>query len=328
LKESVSKKGEENVEINKNIQSPNLDQLSPEGRNIYFKQHEFKPQYDSIIAELTQLANIENNEESSHIIAQKKKDLAEVINRFEEEIMDVKDAASNYIDNLLLQDLTAIDSAYERLYRKIINDIRKINNNTRNRTVVFDVLGSYNVDNKRGLFEQFGKKSPYISGKANLDWENDKWTITSPGSTLLFRDVDPGDRMITFPVMIHPAVPQDQYVTLFSFEPLVDYYTIQAVPTGPYDGEPLYYLAEIMVNGDLCSFKGLLKSTSRKSVFIADYGISYDLPFYFEVSYDNNQNRVFFSFKYDETIQKYTSILKFDVSIHLLVGKDLEIGWW
>jgi hypothetical protein len=190
--------------------------------------------------------------------------------------------------------------------------------NIRNRTQTYNVPSSYENEIKDWIYERFGKKSPYVLG-LNDAGGDDKWTICSPNSSILLRDMDTGDRMITFPFVLDPNISQDTYIRLFSFSPLQNK-----------NGEPAF-LAELNISGDLYAFKGYLKSGTidrkgkRGGVFVSDYAVSYEIPFSFKVIYDDETNKAAFLFKYDPTPNKFTTVVKLDFSIHLLVGKELMI---
>jgi hypothetical protein len=131
--------------------------------------------------------------------------------------------------------------------------------------------------------------------------------------------MDMGDRMVAFPFILDPAISQDTLVKIFSFTPLKD------VNNNP------VFLSELFINGDLYAFKGYLKSEdidrkgSRGAVFVSNYAVSYELPFVFKVAYDDEKNEVMFLFKYIEQPTKFTSIIKLDISVHLLIGNELII---
>jgi hypothetical protein len=302
-------------EINKDMQTPGIDQIRPSGRSIYYKEHEFKPEYQIIIAELEAL--IDDSEGSSSIIVTKRKEIIEALSSHTGKMNDVSMVSETKI-RFILDELINVDSAYERLYRKILADIESINTNIRNRTQTYNVSSSYGTALKDWIYDRFGRKSPYALGLTD-GGENDKWTIRNPNSSILLRDMDIGDRMITFPFVLDPNIAQDTYIKLFSFSPLQKT-----------NGDPIF-LAELIISGDLYTFKGYLKSEDidrsgkRGAVFISDYAVSYEIPFSFRVAYDENINKVAFLFRYDNTPNKFTTVIKLDFSIHLLVGRELII---
>jgi hypothetical protein len=302
-------------EINKDMQTPGIDQIRPSGRSIYYKEHEFKPEYQIIIAELEAL--IDDSEGSSSIIVAKRKEIIEALSNHTGKVNDVSMVAQTKI-GFIIDELINVDSAYERLYRKILADIESINTNIRNRTQTYNVPSSYNSAIKDWIYDRFGEKSPYVLGLTDAG-ENDKWTIRNPNSSILLRDMDTGDRMITFPFVLDPNISQDTYIKLFSFSP------IQKA-----NGDPVF-LAELIISGDLYTFKGYLKSENidrsgkKGAVFVSDYAVSYEIPFSFRVVYDKEINKVAFLFKYDSTPNKFTTVVKLDFSIHFLVGRELII---
>jgi hypothetical protein len=301
-------------EINENMQTPGMDQVNPDARKIFYKEHEFRPEYTQIIAELDALLDESSN--SPSIIKVKQNEILALLQDHGSQKTDVVMVINDKIERIL-EELINIDSAYERLYQKIYNDIHVINNNILNHTKIYDVPLSYYNDLKNDVFALFGKKSPYVEGKADGS-AGDKWTIKSPGQVVL-RDKDMGDRMITFPVIIDPAIGQDAYIKLFSFKPIKNI-----------KNEPVF-LAELIISGDLYAFKGYLKSETvsrsgkRAAVFDAEYALSHELPFSLKIVYDEDLNEAACLFKYDPTVDKFTSIIKLNLSIHLLVGRALHI---
>jgi hypothetical protein len=301
-------------EIQDQMQTPGIDQVQKEGRKIFYKEHEFRPEYTLIIAELDAL--IHDGEGSTSVLKAKRDEIVALIQDHGSQKDDVLMVVNDKIDKML-QELAAIDSAYERLFQKIHNDIIAINHNILNHTHIYDVPLAYYLEMKGKVASLIGNISPYTSGKANGS-SDDKWTVKAPG-TVALRDKDRGDRMITFPVMIDPAIAQDEPLKLFSFHPLRNA-----------EGTPVF-LADFTISGDLYAFKGYLKSETidrtgkRGAVFDAEYALSHDLPFSFKIVYDEEANELACLFRYDTTPDKFTSIIKLTVSVHLLVGKNLVI---
>jgi hypothetical protein len=302
-------------EVNENMQTPRLSQISPAGRKIYYKEHEFRDELLKIIAELDAL--LDSGENSSSIIAIKQREIIDLLEAHTASTGDLILISESKI-KLILSELINVDSAHERLYQKILADILLINANIKNRTRVYDVTLSYNTSLKDHTYKSFAYKSPYKTGLVDGS-SNDKWTIRNPSSLVMLRDMDIGDRMVSFPFILDPAISQDDLVKIFSFTPLKDG-----------NGSPVF-LAELVINGDLYAFKGYLKSEdldrkgSRGAVFVSSYAISYELPFVFKVAYDEENNKVIFLFKYVEESTKFTSIIKLDISVHLLIGNELNI---
>jgi hypothetical protein len=303
------------AEINENMQTPNIDQLNKDARDIFYKEHEFKDTFSTIIATLNGI--LDESEGSESDIKRKKKEVTDALIAHTSGMNDVTVETTNKIA-LLLEELRNVDSAHERIYHKILSDIRIINANIENRINTYDIAASYYTDLKNSIFKTFGGKSPYKEGL--IGGENDKWTVKAPGSTVLLRDADTHDRMVSFPVVIDPNISQDTYIKLASFNPL----------RRKGDDSPVF-LAEIIISGGLYSFKGYLESADidragkRGAVFDAEYGISLEIPFSFKVVYEQESNTVAILFKYEVTPSKFTSIIKLDFSIHLLAGKNLVI---
>jgi hypothetical protein len=303
------------AEINKNMQIPSIEQIQKPGRDIYYKEHEFLPDYAVIIAELNELLK-PDDDVSPSIIALKRKEIKEILDSHDRETLDSLMVMNDKMQ-LLLNELINIDSAYERLYQKIYNDIEIININIINHIQAYNVPKNYYTEMRNKIFDIYRKKSAYITGEANGD-TNDLWSIKAPG-VIQLRDVDVSDRMITFPINIGPAISQDTYVKLFSLKPLLN---IKSDPA---------FLAELIISGDLYTFKGYLKSEDidktgkRGAIFDAEYALSHELPFSFKIVYDKDSNDLACLFKYDNTPNKFTSIIQLEFSIHLLVGRNLYI---
>jgi hypothetical protein len=296
---------------NNNVQ--HIDQLKKDSRQIFYKEHEFKDALSNIIGVLTNI--LDDSEESSSIIKSKKDEIALALSEHISELSVVGSEMDDAI-NHVLDDLIEVDSAYERIYNKILSDIRLINTNIENRILTYDITSSYYTELKDKIFDTFKHKSPFKEGLILND--NNKWTIKNP-SIVSLRDMDTSDRMVSFPIIIDPNIPQTSYIKLLTFNPLKRN-----------DNNPVF-LAELIISGNLYSFKGYLESADmnrsekRGAIFIADYGISQDTPFSIKVVYDEEINVVALLFKYDETITGFTSIIKLDCSIHLLVGRGLVI---
>jgi hypothetical protein len=301
-------------EIHENMQTPNIDQLKKEARNIFYKEHEFKERLSTIISTLNSI--LDESENSGSDIKRKRDQIAALLVEHLSGMNDVATEANNKIA-LILEGLIGVDSAYERMYQKILSDIKLINSNIENRLNTYDIPSSYYNEMKNYTFDAFAKKSPY---KALPEGDANKWTIKNPSSIVLLRDMDTSDRMISFPVIIDPNIGQSVYIKVASFTPL----------KRPSDNSPVF-LAEVLMSGGLYSFKGYLESANinrkgeRGAVFNADYAVSFDIPFCFKVVYDDESNEVAILFKYDETSNNFTSIVRLDCSIHLLVGKNLII---
>jgi hypothetical protein len=303
-------------EINENMQTPGIDQIEKESRDIFYKEHEFKDKLASIIATLNGILDESENSESD--IKRKKDEVGVALSSHTDGMNDVTLETQNKI-NLILEELINVDSAHERLYQKILSDIKMINNDIENRIEIYDITSSYYNEIKNKVIELFGKKSPYKEGL--IGGPKDEWTIKSPSSIVQMRDADPADRMVTFPIIIDPAMSQDKYIILTSFTPIKK----------ASDDSPVF-LSEIIISGNLYSFKGYLESADidragkRGAVFYAEYGISFEIPFSFKAVYDEENNKVSILFKYDKKDNNFTSIIRLDFSIHLLVGSGLVIN--
>jgi hypothetical protein len=303
-------------DINDNVKTPSIDQLSKDSRNIYYKEHEFENKLQAIKNEVDALLDkSENTTSILYILLREVKDL--LFNPHEDLKNEIIYYVFYYIE-LIINHLIEVDSAYERIYQKILADIEIINNNLRDRVKIYDVPSSYAAEMKRIITEIFGYKSPYVKKRNDLS-PNDVWTVKNRNAVMLLRDMDMGSRMETFPIVLDPHISQKEYVKLFSFTPNINV-----------QNEPIF-LAELIINGDLYAFKGYLKSETldrngkRGAVFDAEYGVSFELPLSFKVFYDDDNNKIIVLFKYDETPDKLITVLKMDFSIHLLVGSDLVI---
>jgi hypothetical protein len=301
------------ADIIKNMQTPSIDQLSKPSREIFYKEHEFQPDIAVILQELDTLLNEESG--SSSIITQEKNETALLLSRQIAKVNEVSSEVSEKIA-LLLEKLIEIDSIYELLYNKISDTIRALNVNLHNKTQIYDIPSSYFSKLKNAVIDRYGRKSPYNEHKTSaLDMGN-RWSIRNPHSIIMLRDVNPSCCFRTYPAVIDPAIPQASYIKIASFTPLVN-------------GAAPVFLAELIISGDSYAFKGYIKSAfidkhgNRGAVFDAEYAVSYEVPFSFKVIYDNELNKIMILYKLDEIAGSYTSIVKLDFSINVLVGKDL-----
>jgi hypothetical protein len=303
-------------DINNNAKTPSIDQLSKDARSIYYKEHEFDKQLQEIILEVDHL--MDNTDGTTSPLYLIYRDVKNILDTTHEDLKDEIVYYTLYYIDLIIKHLIEVDSAYERLYRKILADIELINANLRDRVRYYDIPSAYYNEMKLKIADIFGRHSPYLSGKNDASL-NDVWTVKNRNSVIMLRDADIGNRMSTFPIVIDPNVSQEEYINLFSFSPL----------QGP-DGE-VSYLAEIIVSGDFYAFKGYLKSEvinregERRAIFDAEYGISFDIPFSFKVVLDEDTNRIIVLYKYEETPDKLVTVSKMDFSVQLLVGNNLII---
>lgn len=311
-----------NNNANTQSQFPNIDQLNKSERGMFIKEHEFEASLKTMLSELDSLLDTSSSSESA-IEGQSAKVQAELnilIGRIESEIVSL---VERYIEQIS-EEIDQVESAYERLYSKIYSIIQSVNVNIQNRTTTYDIVMSYKLRILDEIEALFGKKSPYSDGRSSQD--NEKYSIQSTGSIIRLRDVDEGISWRSFPVIIDPNITQDKVVKICEFTPVSNGTSIPA------------FLAEVIVSGDLFAFKGILKSVTqdrnarfnkeqnRSAEFVADYFINQDLPFAIKVLYDEARNKVAVALKYDETDDGFTSIIKFDFSINLLVGSNIEFA--
>jgi hypothetical protein len=265
------------------------------------------------LQELDALLNEESG--SSSIIFQKRNEIAELLN---EQINKVNDVSSEVLEKitLLLEKLIEIDSIYEQLYNKILDAIRVLNVNLHNKTQIYDIPSSYFTMLKNAIIDRYGRKSPYKENKANTLDMNNCWSIRNPHSVIMMRDVNPSCCFYTYPVIINPKISANSYIKIVEFTPIL------------HNDDPVF-LAEVIISGDLYAFKGYIKSITsdkygkRGAIFDAEYAVSYEVPFSFKVIYDDTLNKIIILYKFDEIERSFTSIIKFDFSINVLVGKDL-----
>ena len=225
------------------------------------------------------------------------------------------------------EQIVSVQGAYERLYAKILADIKAININIENRTSVFNSVESYKDRLDYKLYEMIGKTSPLQDGRSNADdIENNKYLVPA-NSMILLRDTDNSD-FITFPIVIQPNITDDngnnvmqkKYVKLFEFTPIQNGTDIPS------------FVFELVLSGELFAFKGIVASGpkgpngERGVNFDADYFTNKDLPYSFKTLYDKDRNKIAVVFKFDETTDNFTSIVKFDCSVNLLLGSELKFS--
>ena len=306
--------------LNTQSQFPNIDQLNKSERGMFIKEHEFEVSLQTMVSELNSLLDTSSSSESA-IESQSSKvqsELNVLVGRIESEIVSL---VERYIEQIK-DEIDQVEAAYERLYSKIYNIIQSINVNIQNRTTTYDIVMSYKLRILDEIEALFGKTSPYSDGRSRL--ENETYSVQSSDSLIRLRDVDEGIAWRSYPVIIDPNITQSKVVKICEFTPIANGKSIPA------------FLAEVIVSGDLFAFKGILKSVTqdrdarfsdeenRSAEFVADYFINQDLPFALKVLYDESRNKVAIALKYDETDDGFTSIIKFDFSINLLVGTGLE----
>lgn len=315
--------------INSQAQFPNIDQLSSNERGMYMKEHEFEASLTTMISELDSLLDVSSSSESAikNNSSKVQSELNVLIGRIESEIVSL---VERYIEQIREEE-SQVEAAYERLYSKIYNIIQSVNVNIQNRTTTYDIVMSYKLRILDEIEAMFGKTSPYSDGRSISS--DERYSIQIPNTLIRLRDVDEGIAWRSIPVIIDPNITQDKTVKICEFTPVRNNTFADAgdnyIPT---------FLAEIIIAGDLFAFKGILKSVTqnrdarfnkaqnRSAIFVADYFINQDLPFSIKVLYDKNRNKVAVALKYDDTEDKFTSIIKFDFSINLLVGTNLDFA--
>lgn len=316
--------------LNTQAQFPNIDQLSKNERGMFMKEHEFETSLQTMISELNSLLDTSSSSDSAIEVNSSKvqAELNVLVGRIESEIVSL---VGRYVEQIG-EEINQVESAYERLYSKIYGIIQGINVNIQNRTITYDIVMSYKLRILNEIEKMFGIKSPYSDGRSEEPGE--RYTIQAPGSVIRLRDVDEGIAWRSMPVIIDPNITQDKTVKICEFTP---------VRNKTYNPDNLEnyvptFLAEINISGDLYAFKGIVKSVTqdrgarfndsenRSVLFVADYFINQDLPFAIKVLYDSERDKVAIALKYDETDDGFTSIIKFDFSINLLVGTDLEFA--
>lgn len=316
--------------FNTSAMFPNLDQLSESSRDIYIKDHEFQAKVSEMIAELNRLLASSENGGNDSVISAAKKEVSKQLSN-QTTVIDTisNNAESNWISQIK-NEIVLVQSAYELLYSRILSDIKTINVNIENRTGVFDSIQAYKDRLMYETNKSYGKTSPYKDGRSE-GTANDKYTIKASKTNIAFRDTDDSLGYITFPVVINPQqldsdgnnVTQKTPIKIFEFTPINDGLDVPA------------FLAEIMFSGDLFSFKGLLSSHSkdrtsegvlRGATFDSEYLVNNELPFAIKVLYDKTRNKICLAFKFDETADNFTSIVRFDCSVNLLIGTDLKFA--
>ena len=308
-----------NNQLNTMAQFPNIDQLSKNERGMFIKEHEFEASFKTMISKLNSLLDASSSDSAIKNTSEKvQAELNILTGRIESEIVSL---VKRYIEQIEEEE-DQVNAAFERLYSYIYNEIQSINVNIQNRTTTYDIVMSYKLRLLNEVDRLFGKTSPYQDGRSS----SENYSIRSSNSIIRLRDVDEGQVWKSFPVIIDPNITQDKIIKICEFTPIENG---TSVPT---------FLAEILISGDLYAFKGLLKSTiqnrdgrfneteNRTAIFEADYFINQDLPFSIKTLYDSNRNKIAIALKYDDTEDKFTSIIKLDFSINLLVGSNLEVA--
>lgn len=302
-----------NSNLNTYAQFPNLDQLSKEERSMFIKEHEFETSLSTMVAELNTLIN-STGSSSSDIDAQKNK-INTALNTLTGDIEStLHDLVKRYI-NLISDETTSVQAAKERIYAKIQNVIQSINVNIQNRTLTYDAVTCYKLRILDAIYDMYGTFSPYSDKRQN----NSKYFLKM-GNKYALRDIDEGIGYRSCSLSIDPSISQGEVIKICSWDS-VDNGT--NVPT---------FLAEVIISGDLYAFKGLVSSSSKNQngdrtvIFDADYFVNQDLPFAIKVFYDKTNKKTVLGLVYDTTSDGFTSIIKLDFSINLLVGSNLSFA--
>lgn len=299
--------------INTYSQFPNLDQLSKEERGMFVKEHEFEASLNTMVAELNSLLDT-TSWNSSEIQNQKAK-VNEALNILVGNIeSSLHDLIKRYL--LLISDETnKVQAAEERIYAKIHNVIQSINVNIQNRTITYDAVMGYKLRILNAAYKAFGSVSPY-----NDERQNDSKYSIQKNTIALLRDTDEGIRYRCCSLNLDPNIQQGEVIKICSWEPIKNNTDI---PT---------FLAELIISGDLYAFKGIVSSTNKNAngdrtvIFDADYFINQDLPFSIKTFYDKTNNKMVLALVYDTTNDNFTSIVKLDIGVNLLVGNNLEFS--
>lgn len=299
--------------INTYSQFPNLDQMSKEERGMFVKEHEFEASLNTMVSELNSLLDTTSGN-SSEIQNQKSK-VSEALNTLVGNIeSSLHDLIKRYL--LLISDENnKVQAAEERIYAKIQNVIQSINVNIQNRTITYDAVMGYKLRIMNAAYEAFGPVSPYDdSRKDSTEYSIQKNTVA------FLRDTDEGIRYRCCSLNLDPSIQQGEVIKICSWDPINNR---TDVPT---------FLAELIISGDLYAFKGIVSSTNknvdgdRTVIFDADYFINQDLPFSIKAFYDKTNNKMVLALVYDTTEDNFTSIVKLDIGINLLVGSNLKFS--
>lgn len=302
-----------NNNVNTYSQFPNLDQMSKEERGMFVKEHEFEASLNTMVSELNSLLDTTSGNSSE--IQNQKARVNEALNTLVGNIeSSLHDLIKRYL--LLISDETnKVQAAEERIYAKIHNVIQSINVNIQNRTITYDAVMGYKLRIMNAAYKAFSPVSPYNDERQN------KSEYSIQKNTIAFlRDTDEGIRYRCCSLNLDPSIQQGEVIKICSWEPIKN---DTDIPT---------FLAELIISGDLYAFKGIVSSSNknpngdRTVVFDADYFINQDLPFSIKTFYDKINNKMVLALVYDTTDDNFTSIIKLDVGINLLVGNNLEFA--
>ena len=297
-------------EVNTYAQFPNLDQLTKQERSVFVSEHEFETALNLMVTELDNLLDTSSGNVSE--IENQKNQVSAALNKLTSDIEStLHDLISRYIS--LIQDETnKVSAAEERIYSRIQQVIQSINVNVQNRTITYDTVMSYKLRILDAVYKLFGNVSPYSDSR-----KNDEKYFLKKGDIAVLRDVDEGVGFRSCSIALDPSIQQGEVIKLCSWEPIQNG---TKIPT---------FLAEIIISGDLYAFRGYVSSSSKNQdgdrtvIFDADYFINQDLPFSIKTFYDKTNNKMVLALVYDNTNDNFTSIVKMDLSVNLLVGENL-----
>lgn len=303
-------------ELNQNASFPNLDQLSEEERSIYIKEHEFQTKINDMILSIEAMMS-----DTSGDIANNKMEVSRKLNELIAALQSKLNSINAWKEKILIHTIN-VEAAFERLYAKIYTDIIILNQNIIDRTVVYDTVASYLSRLRTMLFLLYRRKNIFYESNKNAQSENDIWTVEGAYNNIVLRDIDESNRMITYPVVIDPSISINDHIEICKFTPL--YTRDEEIPR---------FLANVIISGDLVSFEGVLttrfveKSKNKAGAFfVCDYFIRQDVDFSIKVMHDPDEKKIGILYKYEANDSGLSSIIKFDFSIQLLVGLDLEFS--
>lgn len=297
-------------DINTSAQFPNLDQYTAKERSVFVSEHEFETALNLMVTELDNL--LDNSSGNVSEIENQKNRVSEALNKLTSDIeSNLHDLISRYI-NLIQDETNKVSAAEERIYSKIQQVIQGINVNIQNRTITYDTVMSYKLRILDAVYRLFGTVSPYSDSRKY----DDRYFIKK-GQVAVLRDVDEGIGFRSCSISLDPTIQQGEVIKLCSWDPIENG---TAIPT---------FLAELIISGDLFAFKGIVSSTNKNKngdrtvVFDADYFTNQDLPFSIKTFYDKTNNKIVLALVYDNTNDNFTSIVKLDLSVNLLIGENL-----
>jgi vacuolar-type H+-ATPase subunit H len=297
-------------EVNTYAQFPNLDQFSKQEREIFVSEHEFEATLNLMLTELNTL--LDTNSGNVSEIENQKNQVSAALNKLSSDIESTLHELINRYNNLIADESNKVAAAEERIYSRIQSVIQSINVNIQNRTITYDTVMGYKLRILDAIYGLFGVTSPYSDER-----KNDERYSVKKDQFVELRDIDEGIGYRSCSVSLDPSIQQGEVIKLCSWEPIANGTN---VPT---------FLAELIISGDLYAFKGRVSSSSKNAVgdrtvvFDADYFISQDLPFSIKAFYDRTNNKMVLALIYDSTNDNFTSIVKLDVSVNLLVGENL-----